>query len=305
MTASDTVALLRETLARYLGQSFESGDQRAEGDLVIWRSGAAIHLRPAERINSRTTIDIWSITNLGVSVDGDLARFLAIASGELAFGGFSLDPERSAVLVRHTLLGDFVGRNEVMEVVEAIGSSAQVYGARIRAMFGGRLFSQQDQPIPDSTSLAEGTTARAALPEPAPVAELGQRLERFAGELFEDWCVDDEGDFSIGGPGAGVWIRPVELPGGRSGLRIWSITNMDVRVDDGLARFIVTENAGMTFATLYLEQGRPSVAVGHTLPSTFNRTELELAVEAVASAAKEYGSRIKKRFGGKLFDEIR
>ena len=310
MTASDSVALLRKTLARYLKQSFESGEQDADGDFVVRRGSAVTYLRPVQRTDARTVVYVWSITNLDVNVDGALTRFLATASGELAFGGFFLDQERRAVVVRHTLLGDFVGRDEVTEVIETVSSSAQVYGARIKAMFGGRLFSESaasrrdDPPLPNPIRLEGKEAAPSRLPETAPVVELGRRLERHAGKLFKDWRVDGEGDFAIGAGRAVVWVRPAELPRERSGVRIWSITNLDMRVDDELTRLIATENASLAFASLYLGQGRPEVAAGHTLASTFNGTELGEAVVAVAAAANEYGDRIKTRFGGRLFSEV-
>jgi hypothetical protein len=310
MTASDSVALLRKTLVRYLRQSFESGEQDADGDLVVRRGSAVAYLRPVQTTDARTVVHVWSITNLDLNVNDVLTRFLATASGDLAFGGFFLDQERPAVVLRHALLGDFVGRDEVAEVIEAVSSSAQVYGARIKAMFGGRLFSepvesrQDGKPLPNPLKLVGETRTTPRTGEAVPVAELGRRLECLAGNLFKDWRVDGEGDFAIGAGRAVVWIRPVELPRERSGVRIWSITNVDMRVDDELTRFIATENASLAFVSLYLEQGRPEVAAGHTLAGTLNGTELEVAVEAVASAAKEYGSYIKERFGGRLFSEI-
>ena len=136
------------------------------------------------------------------------------------------------------------------------------------------------------------------------VAALRRKLERYLGELFGGARVDPEGDFVIGRGSAVTWIRPIELPGERTGVRIWSITNVEMRVDDELTRFIATENGKLLFGVFHLEESRPALIFAHTLLGEFlNRKELEVAVDAVDSAADVYDDLVKARFGGRLFSE--
>lgn len=138
------------------------------------------------------------------------------------------------------------------------------------------------------------------------VAALRRKLERYLGELFDGFEIDPDGDFVIGSGSAAVWLRAIELVGERTGVHIWSITNVDMRVDDELTRFIATENRDLLFGVLHLAEDRPAVALGHTLLGEFlNRKELETAVNAVADAADAYDDRIKARFGGTIFTEPR
>src|SRR5688572_21245479 len=113
MASTDPVALLRETLERYLEESPLDFTVDADGDFAVPRGSAVTWIRPLEWTDGQTIVRIWSITNAGVRVDGELTRFLAVESGKLELGAFSLDEARSSVLLGHTLLGDFLSRREL------------------------------------------------------------------------------------------------------------------------------------------------------------------------------------------------
>ena len=142
MAASDPVGVLRETVGRYLRESFGSYDVDGDGDFAIRRGSTMTWVRPLAWADGQTIVRIWSITNVDVGVDGELTRFLATESGRFVFGGFQLDEERRAVLFGHTLLGDFLSRKELADAVEAVASTADHYDGVIQARFGGRTFSQ-------------------------------------------------------------------------------------------------------------------------------------------------------------------
>lgn len=136
------------------------------------------------------------------------------------------------------------------------------------------------------------------------VGALRRKLERFLDEISGGSQVDPEGDFVVALGSAQVWIRPFEVPGGRAFVRIWTITNVDVTVDDELTRFIATENGRLDFGVLQLAEDQPVIGVGHTLLGEFlNRKELETAVVAVGETGDRYDDLIKSRFGGRLFTE--
>lgn len=142
MASTDPVALLRHTLERYLEESPLVFSVDADGDFAVPRGSAVTWIRPVEWTDGQTIVRIWSITNIGMRVDGELTRFLAVESGKLAFGGFSLDEARPAVHLGHTLLGDFLSRRELEEAVEAVASTADVYDEVIVERFGGQRFAE-------------------------------------------------------------------------------------------------------------------------------------------------------------------
>lgn len=141
MAGTGPLEVLRETIARYLKESFGTVETDAEGDFAVKRGSTVTFVRPLDWVNNQTLVRIWAITNREVQVNGELTRFLATESGRLVFGGFQLDEERRNVLFGHTLLGDFMSRKELEEAVEAVASTADFYDDQIKARFGGRLFA--------------------------------------------------------------------------------------------------------------------------------------------------------------------
>jgi hypothetical protein len=136
------------------------------------------------------------------------------------------------------------------------------------------------------------------------IAALKSKVERYLEELFGGFQLDAEGDFVVGSGSAVVWIRPFELDDDRTAVRVWSITNVGVRDDDELTRFIAVENGRLLFGRLQLDEDAPTVGFGHTLLGEFlNRKELETVIGAVGASADHYDGVIKARFGGRTFGE--
>jgi hypothetical protein len=142
MATAQPLDVLRQALERYLVESFGDYEQDADGDYVVRRGSAVVYVRPLEWQQGQTLVRIWSVTNIGVRVDGELTRFLATENRSFVFGGFALDESGPAVIFGHTLLGDFLSREEVAQAVAAVAETADEYDDRIRARFGGRLPSQ-------------------------------------------------------------------------------------------------------------------------------------------------------------------
>jgi hypothetical protein len=138
------------------------------------------------------------------------------------------------------------------------------------------------------------------------VEELRRRLERYLDELFGGHQTDPEGDYVVPFGSALAFLRPIEIYGGQTAVRVWAITNVDVPVTDELTRFVATENGKLVFGVLSVDEQRGAVLLGHTLLGEFlNREELKVAVAAVATVADGYDDEIKSRFGGRLFTEPR
>jgi hypothetical protein len=136
------------------------------------------------------------------------------------------------------------------------------------------------------------------------VASLRRKLESHLEELFGGCEADPDGDFMLAHGSTMTWLRPMDWEDGRTIVRVWAVTNVDVRVGPELARFLLNENANQVFGGFALDPAKRTVAFGHTLLGDFlQRKELALAIAGVVNAADEYDDRIKARFGGKLFTE--
>jgi Putative bacterial sensory transduction regulator len=141
---------------------------------------------------------------------------------------------------------------------------------------------------------------------PEQLAALRRTMEHHLEASFGGVRRDDDGDFVIHHGSAQTHLRPLELPGGGTAVRVWSITNVGVRVDPELTRFLLTENRRLAFGGFGLDEARRSVVFAHSLigdADSLARSELEAAVGAVATTADEYDDEIKARFGGSLFAE--
>jgi hypothetical protein len=146
MSGTEPVALLRKAVERYLDDSFGGHELGARGDFLVRRGSTVAYVQPLDWTEDRTLVRIWATTNVGMCVDGELTRFLATENGNFVFGGFYLEEHGPSVVFAHTLLGDFLSRKELEEAVTAVATTADVYDDRIKARFGGRLFSEPEVP---------------------------------------------------------------------------------------------------------------------------------------------------------------
>lgn len=144
-------------------------------------------------------------------------------------------------------------------------------------------------------------TGRASYP-PA-VAELRARVADGLRERFGAAPTDAEGDFMVSLGPAAVWLRPT-VYGGRALVRVWAVTNVDLSIDDALARHLMEANARLPFGGLGLDEaGSAVVFVDDLLGDYLTNAELALAVAVAGGVTAEVGPGIKDRFGGRLFGE--
>ncbi len=87
-------------------------------------------------------VGVFSVTNIDIDLDPDLAGFLLTTNHRLGFGAFSYDPQNRAVWLRHTLLGTTIDLPELQSAVAAIATTAAGLDERIRDRFGGRTFQE-------------------------------------------------------------------------------------------------------------------------------------------------------------------
>jgi hypothetical protein len=139
---------------------------------------------------------------------------------------------------------------------------------------------------------------------PPALTELRARVEEHLRQHFAAAPTDASGDFAVDLGPATVWLRP-EIDGdGRALVRVWTITNVGMRVEDALARYLLETNARLPFGGLGLDERQPAVVFSDDLLGDYlTRAELALAVAMAAGATAEVGPAIKDRFGGRLFGE--
>ena len=87
-------------------------------------------------------VGVFSVTNVDLELNPDLAAFLVTTNHTLGFGAFSYDPGNQAVWLRHTLLGSTLDLPELQTAVIAIATTAARLDHEIRDRFGGRTFQE-------------------------------------------------------------------------------------------------------------------------------------------------------------------
>ena len=167
MTESEALTGLRTSVRTFLDAVPGGFEVDMDGDFAISRGSARIYVRPIER-EGHTFVLIWSPTNVGVPIDGKLTHFLATENAALPFGKLGLNEEASTVHVHHTLLGDFLNREELEVAVNAVAETADQYDDLIKRRFGGQL------PTDLAATLSQVLEAAEAATEPPSGAQAPQ-----------------------------------------------------------------------------------------------------------------------------------
>ena len=147
MEESARVASLRPLVQRYLKEAFGSFYTDEDGDYVIPYASVRVHVLPRDwtevpdlrtgEPRTYTVVLVCAWTNRDVRVDAELAEFVATENRDLLFARLSLDRDRAAVRMDHTLLGDYLNFEELVVAVACVAKEAERYGELIAARFGG------------------------------------------------------------------------------------------------------------------------------------------------------------------------
>ena len=125
-------------------------------------------------------------------------------------------------------------------------------------------------------------------------------LEDGLGQYVED----REGDFSIFYESVRVFVCPREWTDGKTIVRIFSITNLDVMESAALFKFLATENFKLLMGHFSYDEENLAVWFEHVLlGEEMSKEELLTALSTVAILADKYDDIIKQKFGGILYTE--
>lgn len=138
------VDALRAKVEKILTEHFGAFTVDPDGDVHVDYESVRVFVCPRDWKQAKSVVSIFSVTNVGVPVSGDLTLFLARENLSLLFGHFSLRAEEGAatgdVWFGHTLLGDFLDPDELVTALSAVARMADKYDDLIRDRFGGRLY---------------------------------------------------------------------------------------------------------------------------------------------------------------------
>lgn len=290
------MAFVRDTVDRFLRASYDDVSVDAEGDHVVRRGGASVWIRVMELMDDKTAVFIWSVPVVEPRVDAELTRYLATEGDHLTFGSFELHASPDRVHISHTLLGEFLSREELEVAVDEVLAMTVRYARTIGDRFGGRRAEAGSVPEPRRST----PPAR----EPEALERLRRKVETYLKESVSSVSADDEGDFMVHGGPVVAWVRVHISEQGRGLVRVFSVTNVGVRVDGELTRYLLETNARLPFGGFRLDEHGLAVIIVHSLLGEYlNRNELHAAILTVTGAAGQFAPEIRARFGGTLFTE--
>jgi hypothetical protein len=107
-------------------------------------------------VEGSVLVRVLSITNVDVTVDGELGTFLLNLNFGMPVGRFSLDVERRAVRLDHVLTGDQLDEQTLARTVATIAQTADRVDDEIKARFGGRTFREEGSPVGEAGPLGPG-----------------------------------------------------------------------------------------------------------------------------------------------------
>lgn len=174
MAEPEALADLRQTIDGFLRKSFDDVRVDRTGDFHVRPGGVTTWIQVRSLDEEQTAVLVWSPSNIGMSADGELARFLGAEANELVFGQFELHERPTSRLhVSHALLGEFLSREELEVAVRSVAEASARYGPIVKHRFGGRLASELEiragQPVPLLDEIAEVVERTGSWP-PRPAA---------------------------------------------------------------------------------------------------------------------------------------
>jgi T3SS (YopN, CesT) and YbjN peptide-binding chaperone 1 len=136
---------VRDQVATILSNMVGSLQLNPGGDLSFEYETARVIVNVSPFGDDSTVINIFAFTNAGLDASPALYEYVARHSGDWVFGALSVVDEEDgnmAVILRQTLLGDFLDPEELGAAVAAIATTADEIDDAIKEQFGGLLGSE-------------------------------------------------------------------------------------------------------------------------------------------------------------------
>jgi len=136
--AAEAVRTLKAQIAPWLeARTGSPARVDDDGDFVLELERARLYVSPQCLPGRSPIVQVFAITNLGVTVSDAVGGFLSVVNFELIFGRFSLDLERGSVWLTENLLARHLTDDDFWEIVEALAETVAHYDDRIARRFGG------------------------------------------------------------------------------------------------------------------------------------------------------------------------
>jgi hypothetical protein len=136
---------VRDQVATIMSNMVDNVQLNPGGDLSFEYETAKVIVNVSPFGDDSTVINIFAFTNAGIDASPELYEYVARRSGDWVFGALSVldeDDGNVALILRQTLLGDFLDSEELSAAVAAIAMTADEIDDPIKQQFGGILGSE-------------------------------------------------------------------------------------------------------------------------------------------------------------------
>ena len=116
--------------------------QDDDGDYLLALGDVQVVVAPRSMPGGPTLVRVFTVTNVGITATPDLGLLLARLNFSIAFGRFSIDAERNAVLFDETLLGDPLNQEALRFAINIVSTTADEWDDRLKQMFGGVTYQE-------------------------------------------------------------------------------------------------------------------------------------------------------------------
>lgn len=116
--------------------------QDDDGDYLLALGDVQVVVAPRSMPSGPTLVRVFTVTNVGITATPDLGLLLARLNFSIAFGRFSIDAERNAVLFDETLLGDPLNQEALRFAINIVSTTADEWDDRLKQMFGGVTYQE-------------------------------------------------------------------------------------------------------------------------------------------------------------------
>ena len=138
------VEATRERVRQMLAESSGGADVLPGGELTFLFESVQVFLNVLDVGENMPVVNVFAVTNVEVPPSPQLYRFVATKANDWVFGHLGAREEQRGVTImfRHTLLGEYLDRDELAHAVHAVATTADGLDNEIKRQFGGKLFRE-------------------------------------------------------------------------------------------------------------------------------------------------------------------
>lgn len=143
---ADTILIVKDKVQRILAANFNVGLD-PDGDFTLRHDSARVFIATelqGDGEEKRVLIHVFALMVMGVPESPALFEHIALHADDYVFGHMAAARTEKGITVKftHTLLGDYLDEQELVQTVVAVASVANRLDDELKAAFGGERFHE-------------------------------------------------------------------------------------------------------------------------------------------------------------------